>query len=152
MIHKQIANLRAPSTLIVVERDQFVLHLFKRKRGEEGAYHKLNIPITVGKVGDATPSGCYYIDAKTRKPDWMIPEHEDYPPETWRTIVPFEDPHNPFAGGFLSLSDKGGVGIHGTKFDPQTGTRSSHGCIRVSVQDLNYLYKRVPLGTAVIIV
>jgi predicted RNA-binding Zn-ribbon protein involved in translation (DUF1610 family) len=65
-----------------------------------------------------------------------------------------ENPKNPFEGGFVSLgghpSTRGdGIGIHGTKFDPQTGTRASHGCIRMATADLLSFWKYASLGTPV---
>jgi len=44
-----------------------------------------------------------------------------------------------------------GVGIHGTGEDGSIGTRASHGCIRMHVSDVIRLYKRVPVGTPVLI-
>ena len=44
-----------------------------------------------------------------------------------------------------------GIGIHGTGQDWSIGTRASHGCIRMHVDDVIALYKRVPLGTPVLI-
>jgi lipoprotein-anchoring transpeptidase ErfK/SrfK len=44
-----------------------------------------------------------------------------------------------------------GVGIHGTGEDGSIGTRASHGCIRMHVGDVVALYKRVPVGTPVLI-
>jgi len=133
----------------VIDREKFSLSLFRLD--SKGVYRREKYGIAIGKIGDATPSGVYYIDAKTRKPAWLIPEHPDYPEEIWHTIVPFDSDNNPFAGGFLSLSGGEGVGIHGTKFDPKLGTRASHGCIRVATETIEKIYSRVPLGTPVVI-
>ena len=45
----------------------------------------------------------------------------------------------------------GSVGIHGTGQDYSIGSRASHGCIRMHVADVKLLYRRVPLGTPVLI-
>ncbi len=45
----------------------------------------------------------------------------------------------------------GSVGIHGTGQDYSIGTRASHGCIRMHVPDVKLLFKRVPIGTPVLI-
>ena len=45
----------------------------------------------------------------------------------------------------------GSVGIHGTGQDYSIGSRASHGCIRMHVGDVVALFKRVPLGTPVLI-
>jgi lipoprotein-anchoring transpeptidase ErfK/SrfK len=44
-----------------------------------------------------------------------------------------------------------GVGIHGTGEDYSIGTAASHGCIRMHVPDVIDLFKRVPVGTPVLI-
>lgn len=150
MNHRLISKARAPKVYVAIYRDRFELHLYRKT--STGRYARYKFLIAVGKIGDATPGGVYYIDAKTRTPAWLIPEHEDYPKELWNTLVPFEDDKNPFDGGFLSISGGQGVGIHGTRFDPKLGTRVSHGCIRIRTQDLLYLYKRIPLGTLVHII
>ena len=147
--HESIARRRAPSTQVYIDREGFTLYLFRLDR--LGIYRREKFPIAVGKVGSATPSGAYFIDAKTRTPDWLVPKDEDYDPALWHTVIPFESPENPFKGGFLSISGGEGVGIHGTKFDPRLGTRASHGCIRMAVGDFERIYYRVPLGTPVII-
>jgi hypothetical protein len=64
------------------------------------------------------------------------------------------NPANPFEGGFIALgghpSTRGdGVGFHGTKFDPQLGTRASHGCIRMAVPDFLNFWMKISPGTPV---
>ena len=56
---------------------------------------------------------------------------------------------NPLKARWMGVS--GSVGIHGTGQDYSIGTRASHGCIRMHVQDVKLLYRRVPLGTPVLI-
>jgi lipoprotein-anchoring transpeptidase ErfK/SrfK len=146
---KTIAKLAAPGTIVEIFRESFELVMWRQTT--KGHYVKTKVPIAVGKVGDATPAGAYYVDAKNRKPDWKVPQHRDYPPESWGSIIPFEDPNNPFAGGFISISGGDGVGIHGTKFDPKVGTAASHGCIRMGVEDLDRIWSRITIGTPVII-
>lgn len=150
MNHRIISQLRAPKTIIVVLRDRFELRLH-RKKGSR--YTRQDFLIAVGRIGDATPGGIYWVDAKTRKPDWLVPNHPDYYGKgiVGKTI-PFEHEDNPFAGGFISLSDEEGVGIHAVRFDPQLGKRASHGCIRMAEKDFLSIYRQVPLGTPVHIV
>lgn len=147
--HRLISKEKAPKTQIFIWRERFALYLWRLD--SKGIYRRKKFGIATGRVGDATPSGAYFVDAKTRSPAWLIPKHEDYPKEDWGTIVPFESPRNPFYGGFLSISGGEGVGIHGVRFDPKIGTRASHGCVRVADETIEYLYPRVPLGTPVII-
>ncbi len=44
-----------------------------------------------------------------------------------------------------------GVGFHGTGEEYSIGSRASHGCLRMRVRDVIALYKRVPVGTPVLI-
>lgn len=147
--HRVIAALRAPRTFVVVYRDRFELHLWRK--GTRG-YVRRKFPIAVGKIGAATPGGVYYVDAKSKRPSWTVPKNEDYDPKTWGTVIPYSDSGNPFAGGFLSISGGEGVGIHGTRSNPRLGTRASHGCIRMKVSDFRSIYPKVGLGSLVHVV
>ena len=49
----------------------------------------------------------------------------------------------------LSIGD--GVGIHGTPDAASIGNAVTHGCMRLSDPDIEWLYRRVPLGTHVYI-
>lgn len=139
--------LRIQPVIVTVDRTRYKATLWKM--GTTRYQRKAKYPIAVGRIGDATPAGMYHVISKTRTPDWRVPEHPDYPPESWGTIVPFTAPNNPFDGGFIDLGD--GYGLHGTKFDPKLGTRASHGCIRFAVPDLLELYYQVPDGTPVFV-
>src|SRR3954469_11410238 len=106
--------------LIVVDRTTHQLDLYrwnplKRRYKIEATYK-----VTVGKEGSRTPHGLYFVQGKSRPPDWQVPRNADYPEETWGRIYKFGTPGCPFAAGFISLAGKAtGVGIHGTSFDPQ---------------------------------
>lgn len=136
--------------ILVVDRPRFQLDIYRwsmlrRRYLLEGTY-----AVTVGKVGDETPHGMYFVESKTHTPDWKIPENPDYPKESWGTIVKFNEPGNPFAGGFISLGgEESGIGIHGTVFDPMVGTASSHGCVRMRTIDLLAIYGKCKKGTPV---
>jgi lipoprotein-anchoring transpeptidase ErfK/SrfK len=136
--------------LIVVDRTTFKLTLYRWALSKSRYVQQAVYDVTVGKLGHETPHGLYYVDSKTHTPDWKIPEDPDYPKEQWGTIIKFGEPGNPFAGGFISLhGTESGVGIHGTSFDPQVGTASSHGCIRMVTDDLLQIYDRVSVGMPV---
>jgi lipoprotein-anchoring transpeptidase ErfK/SrfK len=93
----------------------------------------------------------YFIDVKNRTPDWLAPDADWVPAEMRGKIIPFEDPINPFAGGFISFDKPRGLGFHGTKFEPQVGTMASHGCIRMVTEDLVNFYYKVAIGTPVFV-
>jgi lipoprotein-anchoring transpeptidase ErfK/SrfK len=135
--------------LVVVDRAERMLELWEwRPRGRYK--RKLRFPVTVGKAGSRTQHGLYFVGPKSRRPDWNVPEDDDYPRELWGTVLKFGEPGNPFSAGFISLVGKQqGIGLHGTSFDPRVGTASSHGCIRLRDDDLLSIYDRMTAGTPV---
>lgn len=144
--------LRLLPVLVTVNRDDFTVRIYKLK-GNQYALGFI-LPCAIGAVGHTTPAGLYYVDAKNRKPDWLAPNADWVPEEKRGKIFKFDDPTNPFLGGFISLAGNAageGIGFHGTKFDPQLGTRASHGCIRMDVASLDIMFKKVPMGTPVFI-
>lgn len=152
--------------LLIVSRDEFFVKHY-RYGSRVKAILIGRYPCTVGAVGTATPGGAYKITYKTPTPDWKVPDSVVSDNVKPGDIVPFyirddagelvldeggfpiENPENPFAGGFVSIYD--GVGLHATKFPPQTGTRASHGCIRLELDDFLELYRRVEIGTPIYI-
>jgi lipoprotein-anchoring transpeptidase ErfK/SrfK len=142
--------LRLTPKIIIVNKETYLLTLWRIKLN---AYViELQRQITLGAIGHETPIGLYFVEAKNSRPDWRAPDADWVePPELRGTIIPFDDPKNPFLGGFMSIANTDGVGIHGTKFDPRTGTMSSHGCIRMLVGDYVLLHKKTALGTPVFI-
>ena len=132
--------------IVTVDRDRFLLELWVAEATGVGYARRRRFKVATGRLGSATPRGVYGIVAKTREPAWDNPKTPEYDP------IDYRDPDNPFAGGFLSLSGGGGYGIHGTKFDPQVGSRASAGCVRMQVEDFLRIYDQiVPGETAVVI-
>ncbi len=107
--------------------------------------------VAIGAKGHETPLGLYFVQAKTRKPDWLMPYSDWVPKEQQGTVVPYGDPNNPFDGPFIAFDQKRGYGLHGTKSVESMGTSASHGCIRMLPEDAKDLYKRAPVGTPVFI-
>jgi L,D-transpeptidase ErfK/SrfK len=135
--------------IFTVERDRFRLERWE----QQGSHYERTgrWPIALGRAGTATPRGVYLVDGRSRTPDWKAPNSEWVPFEDRGVIFEFENPRNPFEGGFISLSGGEGIGIHGTKFDPEVGTRASHGCIRMRTPDLLKIYEDCEVGTVVVI-
>jgi lipoprotein-anchoring transpeptidase ErfK/SrfK len=136
--------------LIVVDRERHTLDFYKWRVRYREYWLRYTFPVTVGKVGSETPHGLYFVQAKTRTPDWKVPEDDDYSQDLWGHIYKFGEPGNPFEGGFISLSgEESGIGLHGTTFDPMVGTASSHGCVRMRTPDLLKIYDKCEIGTPV---
>src|SRR4051794_26909618 len=136
--------------LFVVDREKRTLDIYQWSLRRRRYLKRKTFPVTVGKLGHDTPHGLYFVEGKSRTPDWVVPKDPDYPSERWGMVYKFGEPGNPFNGGFISLHGKEtGVGIHGTSFDPMVGTASSHGCVRMRTEDLLKIYDRASINTPV---
>jgi len=99
-----------------------------------------SFPVAVGAPATPTPKGAFFIDDR-------LP-----------TLAPY-GPYGPYALGLSGHSDvlltfdgaDGVLGIHGTNADWSVGHAVSHGCIRMHNRDVTWLYRRIPLGAAVIV-
>lgn len=136
--------------LIVVDREERRLDVYSWSLRKRRYFRTATFLITVGKVGSKTPHGLYFVQGKSRTPDWKTPANDDYPKEQWGIVYKFGQPGNPFDGGFISLAGReSGIGLHGTSFDPKIGTASSHGCVRMRTRDLLKIYELCKVGTPV---
>ena len=97
------------------------------------------LPIGVGKALTPTPTGTYFIVELLRTPD----------PNGL---------YGPFAFGLSAYSTvltqfgaggKGEIGLHGTNHPELLGQNVSHGCIRISNENITRLARLLPLGTPV---
>jgi lipoprotein-anchoring transpeptidase ErfK/SrfK len=137
------ADLRRKyQTVIVINRSQFRLRLFKGLRLHE------TYPIAVGQVGLETPAGEYKIANKAINPAWHVP-NSAWAGKLAGKVIPGNDPTNPIKARWLGVYD--GVGIHGTSDDASIGSNASHGCIRMHIPDVEKLYDEVPVGSAIYI-
>jgi lipoprotein-anchoring transpeptidase ErfK/SrfK len=127
---------------IVVNRDAYELHLY---RNLELAH---TYPIAVGQQGLETPAGLYDIQDKQVDPTWHVPE-SDWAGDLAGKIIP-PGPDNPLKARWMGFN--GGAGIHGTADVDSLGSAASHGCIRMSVSDVENLYDQVTVGTPVYVV
>jgi lipoprotein-anchoring transpeptidase ErfK/SrfK len=152
VIHARIESIRPAVTLktlarrygtfISVDRTTFKLRLFKRLR------HVKTYPVAVGMAGLETPAGIRHVLDKQVDPAWHVPNDPWAGSLAGQTIPP-SDPRDPLKARLLDLGD--GFAIHGTAEDWSIGSAASHGCIRMHVSDVIDLYRRVPVGTAVLI-
>ena len=104
--------------------------------------------VATGRSEYPTPLGSYEIINKQRDPWW-------YPPTTsaWaqgQDPVP-PGPGNPLGTRWMGISSPY-VGIHGTPDAASIGYSASHGCIRMLIPQVEWLFNQVEVGTPVIIV
>jgi L,D-transpeptidase ErfK/SrfK len=103
--------------------------------------------VGTGRRGSRTPLGRFSIVWKAQNPWW-------YPPDSpWaKDMDPIPPgPGNPLGTRWMGLSQPG-VGIHGTPDAASVGYSRSHGCIRMYVRHAEWLFRRVKVGTPVVIV
>ena len=133
---------RRAATFISVDRGSKVVRLFKRLRVVR------RYRVAVGAAGYATPRGLHTVLSKQRNPTWYVPNRPWAGDLAGQTIPP-GDPRNALKAAFIAIG--GGIGFHGTADLASIGTNASRGCIRMRVPDVLSLYRRVPVGTRVLI-
>ena len=106
----------------------------------------LTFPIGLGMLDSPTPKGKYQVTGKREDPTWYVPESIRSTMEEPKNVVP-PGPDNPLGKYFLALSE--GYGIHGTNLPWSIGRLTTHGCIRLYPEDIEFLYKKVNIGTPV---
>jgi len=129
-------------SVITIDRDRFRLRLFKRLR-----YAK-SYGVAVGAPGYPTPTGLFAIQSKQVNPTWTAP-NSPWAGELAGQQVAGGAANNPLKARWMGVS--GAVGIHGTGMPWSIGTRASHGCIRMTVPAVIDLFRRVSIGTPVLI-
>ena len=103
--------------------------------------------VAVGQEGLETPEGLYDIQEKEENPTWHVPESD------WAGSLAGQDippgPSNPIKARWMGIFE--GAGIHGTEETYSLGSAASHGCVRMSIPDVEELYDRVEVGTPIYI-
>ena len=129
-------------TYITIDRASFTLHLWKNLEDVR------DYTVAVGQPAYPTPTGLYAIQDKQVDPVWSVP-NSDWAGELAGTVVQGGTAENPLKARWMGIT--AGAGIHGTDDVASLGTAASHGCIRMSVPDVEELYDQVPIGTPVYI-
>jgi L,D-transpeptidase ErfK/SrfK len=152
---------RAPHRGIVVNVAELRLYYFPADAATSpegtpvGSRRVITHPISIGKMDWSTPLGTTSITSKVLNPPWTPPqsiraEHEADNNPLPRVVPP--GPDNPLGKHALRLGLAGGYLIHGTNKPSGVGMRVTHGCIRMFPEDIEALFKTVPVGTPVTIV
>lgn len=103
--------------------------------------------VAVGQEGLETPEGLYEIQEKEENPTWNVPESDWAGSLAGQSIPP--GPSNPIKARWMGIFE--GAGIHGTEEIWSLGSAASHGCVRMSIPDVEELYDRVEVGTPIYI-
>jgi len=132
---------KAYPTYITIDRSSFTLRLFKNLKLRK------KYTIAVGASGYDTPSGLYNLQTKEVNPTWHVPDSAWAGSLAGRDIPP--GPGNPLVARWMGIYN--GAGIHGTDDIGSLGSAASHGCIRMSVDDVVELFDKVEVGDPVYI-
>jgi len=139
---------------IVLNVPEMRLYYFPKPCNGEEECTLITHPVSIGRMDWQTPLGTTRVTAKVPNPTWRPPESirreaaEDggYLP----AVVP-PGPNNPLGAYALYLALPG-YRIHGTNRPYGVGIRATHGCVRLYPEDIEALYKEIPVGTPVQIV
>jgi hypothetical protein len=147
VIHVPMKRVRPAVTranfgpVIVIRRNSHRLYLYR------GVKLVRVLAVSTGRRSSPTPLGRFRILTKVRHPWW-------YPPASaWAKgadpIPP--GPGNPLGTRWMGISAPE-VGIHGAPDAASVGYSPSHGCVRMYRREAEWLFRRVRIGTPVIIV
>ena len=127
--------------VIVIRRGTNKLDLY------DGMKLQRTFGVATGTSQYPTPLGRFHIVVKWRNP-WWYPPASDWAKDA-KPIPP--GPGNPLGTRWMGLSAPL-VGIHGTPDAASIGYSASHGCIRMLIPEVEWLFEEVGIGTPVFVV
>ena len=127
-------------SVIVIRRGMNKLFLY------DGMKLRRDFGVATGQSRYPTPLGKWEIVVKWRNP-WWYPPSSDWAKDA-EPIPP--GPGNPLGTRWMGLS-AAAVGIHGTPDPASIGYSVSHGCIRMRIPEVEWLFTQVDIGTPVYI-
>ena len=114
----------------------------------------MTMPIGIGMVGWATPTGTTKITTKRKDPYWTPPASVRKEHAAEGDILPPRvppGPDNPLGAFAMNLGWPSYL-MHGTNKPAGVGMRASHGCIRLYPEDIATIFPMIPVGTKVSVV
>jgi lipoprotein-anchoring transpeptidase ErfK/SrfK len=126
---------------LTLDRGTFTLRLWKDLKLAK------TYTVAVGQEGLETPAGLYHIQEKEENPSWHVPNSAWAGDLAGQVIPP--GPADPIKARWMGIFE--GAGIHGTEETWSLGSAASHGCVRMSIPDVEELYDQVEVGTPIYI-
>jgi lipoprotein-anchoring transpeptidase ErfK/SrfK len=126
---------------LTLDRATFTLRLWKHLKLAK------TYTVAVGQEGLETPAGLYHIQEKEENPSWHVP-NSAWAGELAGQVIP-PGPADPIKARWMGIFE--GAGIHGTEEIESLGSAASHGCVRMSIPDVEELYDQVEVGTPIYI-
>ncbi|MDQ3067695.1 MAG: L,D-transpeptidase/peptidoglycan binding protein [Actinomycetota bacterium] len=127
--------------VIVIDRSANRLRLF------DGMKLRRTFGVATGASRYPTPVGKFEVVVKWRNP-WWYPPASDWAKDA-KPIPPGSG--NPLGTRWMGISTPA-VGIHGTPDAASIGYSVSHGCIRMRIPEVEWLFNQVDVGTPVYII
>jgi lipoprotein-anchoring transpeptidase ErfK/SrfK len=134
------ATRKTIGDVIVIRRGANRLELY------DGMKLRRKFGVATGESRYPTPLGRFEIVVKWRNP-WWYPPASDWAKDA-KPIPP--GPGNPLGTRWMGISSPA-VGIHGTPDAASIGYSVSHGCIRMLIPEVEWLFEQVDIGTPVYI-
>ncbi len=141
-------DTQKPATTAAAYDDVLLLRI-----GENRLYHYEDgkvvdtYSVATGQPEYPTPTGLFEVTEKRYMPTWINPD-----PTGWGASMPESigpGPSNPLGTRALNWSASG-IRFHGTLATSSLGTQASHGCVRMAMSEVEYLYDRVDVGTPIV--
>lgn len=134
---------------IVVNIPDRTLYYFKQGKLAVSLPVALGVPLKSEKYDWKTPTGKFKVTAKMKDPTWHVPpsiqsEMEEKGKEVITSIPP--GPENPL-GKYAIKTSLPGIMIHSTTKPWSIYSFASHGCIRVYPEQMEELFREVPVNT-----
>jgi len=155
-LQKKIERLTPGGVYLVVNTSDNTFFLYKNRElireglCSTGSYIKLEADNQKNWVFE-TPKGVFSIKGKITDPVWHKPDWAFV--EEGLPIPPAGDPSRYEYGvlGDYAMALGDGYMIHGTLYKRFIGQAVTHGCIRMHDEDLEAVYKTLPIGAKVFI-
>lgn len=108
-------------------------------------------PVAIGRPQWPTPAGTFQVNELVENPDFLAFDFNN-PKKKDRGRVP-PGPNNPLGLRWIGFAYAHGwqVGFHGTSKTDVLGQAVSHGCVRMANADVVEVFKKVKLGTTVVV-
>ena len=142
--NRHIIATDAAAADIVVNLPQRMLFFFERET--------VGLPVAVGRRTWPTPTSEFRVASRETDPTWDVPASiRDEARRLGRSLpasVP-PGPTNPLGRFWIGLAGGGAIGLHGTNAPSSIYGAVTHGCMRLSPDDIAWLFPRVQIGMTV---
>lgn len=156
LLNKKIDRFTPGSTFLTINTTENTFRLYKnseiiwRGKCSTGSFIQLEVDSTQSWTFE-TPKGVLTVKNKITSPVWHKPDWAFV--EEGLPVPPKNDPsryeRNVLGDYALALGD--GYLIHGTLYQRLLGMPVTHGCVRLSDEDLEMVFKNMQVGSKVFI-